>query len=113
MNEMGIEVLGDAAGAVARLVSTQMSKTLGQSIVIDNRAGAGGNIGTDIASRTKPDASTIMLATVASHGLNSALYSRLNHDPIKGLCSNWADYDLARRDARSQRLSISFCTGAD
>lgn len=74
---------GGPSDAVARLVSAQMSKALGQSIVIDNRAGAGGNIGTDIASRAKPDGSTIMLATVASHGLNSALYSRLNHDPIK------------------------------
>ena len=74
---------GGPSDAVARLVSSQMSKALGQSIVIDNRAGAGGNIGTDVASRAKPDGSTIMLATVASHGLNSALYSRLNHDPIK------------------------------
>ncbi|MGT2509729.1 Bug family tripartite tricarboxylate transporter substrate binding protein [Cupriavidus basilensis] len=74
---------GGPSDAVARLVSAQMSKALGQSIVIDNRAGAGGNIGTDVASRAKPDGSTIMLATVASHGLNSALYSRLNHDPIK------------------------------
>ncbi|SOY93272.1 conserved exported hypothetical protein [Cupriavidus taiwanensis] len=74
---------GGPSDAVARLVSAQMSKALGQSIVIDNRAGAGGNIGTDVASRAKPDGRTIMLATVASHGLNSALYSRLNHDPIK------------------------------
>ncbi|MGO4303598.1 Bug family tripartite tricarboxylate transporter substrate binding protein [Cupriavidus sp. RAF12] len=74
---------GGPSDAVARLVSAQMSKTLGQSIVIDNRAGAGGNIGSDIAARAKPDGSTIMLATATSHGLNSALYSRLNYDPIK------------------------------
>ncbi|MWL91538.1 tripartite tricarboxylate transporter substrate binding protein [Cupriavidus sp. SW-Y-13] len=74
---------GGPSDSVARLVSAQMSKTLGQSIVIDNRAGAGGNIGSDIASRAKPDGGTIMLATATSHGLNSALYSRLNYDPIK------------------------------
>ncbi len=74
---------GGPSDSVARLVSAQMSKTLGQSIVIDNRAGAGGNIGSDIAARAKPDGSTIMLATATSHGLNSALYSRLNYDPIK------------------------------
>ncbi|WP_458766575.1 Bug family tripartite tricarboxylate transporter substrate binding protein [Cupriavidus basilensis] len=74
---------GGPSDAVARLVSAQMSKTLGQSIIIDNRAGAGGNIGSDIAARAKPDGSTIMLATATSHGLNSALYSRLNYDPIK------------------------------
>ena len=74
---------GGPSDAVARLVSAQMSRTLGQSIVIDNRAGAGGNIGSDIAARAKPDGSTIMLATATSHGLNSALYSRLNYDPLK------------------------------
>ena len=74
---------GGPSDSVARLVSAQMSKTLGQSIIIDNRAGAGGNIGSDVAARAKPDGSTIMLATATSHGLNSALYSRLNYDPIK------------------------------
>ncbi|MHA7685701.1 Bug family tripartite tricarboxylate transporter substrate binding protein [Cupriavidus sp. PET2-C1] len=74
---------GGPSDAVARLAAAHMSKALGQTIVIDNRAGAGGNIGTDVAARARPDGSTILLATVASHGLNSALYSRLNHDPIK------------------------------
>jgi len=74
---------GGPSDSFARLVSAQMSKTLGQSIVIDNRAGAGGNIGSDIAARAKPNGGTIMLATATSHGLNSALYSRLNYDPIK------------------------------
>src|SRR5256885_4372656 len=60
-----------------------MSEALGQPITIDNRAGAGGNLGSDAAARARPDGNTIMLATVASHGLNSALYARLNHDPLK------------------------------
>jgi tripartite-type tricarboxylate transporter receptor subunit TctC len=80
-------IVGWAAGGpsdnVARLTATHMATALGQSIVIDNKGGAGGNIGTDAAARAKADGSTIMLATVASHGLNSALYPKLNHDPIK------------------------------
>ena len=74
---------GGPADNVARLVASQMSTALGQAIVIDNKGGAGGNIGSDLAARAKPDGYTIMLATSSSHGLNSALYDKLNHDPIK------------------------------
>jgi tripartite-type tricarboxylate transporter receptor subunit TctC len=74
---------GGPSDAVARLVAAHMAKALGQSILIDNRAGAGGNIGSDLAAHARPDGSTIMLATATSHGLNSALYNRLNYDPIK------------------------------
>ncbi|GKS87039.1 tripartite tricarboxylate transporter substrate binding protein [Acidovorax sp. SUPP1855] len=74
---------GGPSDNVARLTAVRMSEALGQSIVIDNKGGAGGNIGSDAAARAKPDGSTIMLATVASHGLNSSLYPKLNHDPMK------------------------------
>ncbi|WP_454739047.1 Bug family tripartite tricarboxylate transporter substrate binding protein [Cupriavidus necator] len=74
---------GGPSDAVARLVGAHMAKALNQPVMIDNRAGAGGNIGSDAAARARADGSTIMLATVASHGLNSALYTRLNHDPLK------------------------------
>lgn len=74
---------GGPSDNVARLAATRMSEALGQPITIDNRAGAGGNLGSDAAARARPDGNTIMLATVASHGLNSALYAKLNHDPLK------------------------------
>ena len=74
---------GGPSDNVARLTAQRMAEALGQSIVIDNKGGAGGNIGTDAVARAKPDGSTIMLATATSHGLNSALYAKLNHDPIK------------------------------
>lgn len=74
---------GGPSDNVARMIATKISNAIGQPVVIDNRAGAGGNIGSDIASRARPDGYTIMLATVASHGLNSALYPKLNYDPIK------------------------------
>lgn len=74
---------GGPADNVARLTAGKMSEALGKTIVIDNKAGAGGNIGSDAAARAKADGSTIMLSTVASHGLNSALYAKLNYDPIK------------------------------
>lgn len=74
---------GGPADGVARMVAAEMGKHLGQSVVVDNKGGAGGNIGSVAAARAKPDGYTIMLATVASHGLNSALYDNIGYDPIK------------------------------
>jgi tripartite-type tricarboxylate transporter receptor subunit TctC len=74
---------GGPSDNVARLAATHMATALGRSIVIDNKAGAGGNIGTDAVARARPDGNTLLLATVASHGLNPVLYAKLNHDPIK------------------------------
>lgn len=74
---------GGPADNVARLIATQMSRILGQQIIIDNRPGAGGNIGSDLAARSKPDGYTILLATVASHGWNPVLYSTLGYKPIE------------------------------
>lgn len=74
---------GGSADAVARLVAAHMSSVLGQPVVVDNRAGAGGNIGSELVAKAKPDGYTILLATSASHGFNSALYSSLNYKPIE------------------------------
>lgn len=74
---------GGPADGVGRMVAAEMGKHLGQSIVVDNKGGAGGNIGSVAAARATPDGYTIMLATVASHGLNSALYDNIGYDPIK------------------------------
>ena len=60
---------------IARLVSTEMSKALGQPIVVENRAGAGGNIGSDACARATPDGSTFCLGTISSHAINPATFS--------------------------------------
>lgn len=74
---------GGPADAVARLIGANLSAILGQPVVIDNKPGAGGNIGSDAAAKTKPDGYTIMQATSASHGWNSALYDNLKYKPIE------------------------------
>lgn len=80
-------VVGYAAGGPAdvpaRLVATRMAESLGQPVVIDNRAGAAGNIASESVAKASADGYTILLATVASHGLNGALYSKLPYEPIK------------------------------
>lgn len=85
--------VGGPSDNVARLVARYMSDVLGQPVVIENRAGAGSNIGSEIAARAKPDGYTIMFATSGSHGLNSELYAKLSFRPIEdfapiGLISN-------------------------
>ncbi len=71
-----------AMDIIARTLGETMSQTLGQPIVIENRPGAGGNIGVQAVSRAKPDGYTIM---VVANGMavNPSLYKQLNYDPIK------------------------------
>jgi tripartite-type tricarboxylate transporter receptor subunit TctC len=65
---------------VARLVTAEMSKTLGQPFVVENRPGAGGNIGAEACARATPDGYTICLGTISSHAINPAIYPRLPYD---------------------------------
>jgi tripartite-type tricarboxylate transporter receptor subunit TctC len=65
--------------AVARLVANNISKTLKQTIVVENKPGAAGNIGAEVAARAAPDGYTLMLMT-SSHVQNRFLYARLNYD---------------------------------
>lgn len=79
-------VLGFAAGgspdAVARAVSQQLSAQLGQPVVLDNRPGANGIVGSDVVARASPDGYTL-LVTPASFAFNPSVYRRLPFDPVK------------------------------
>ncbi len=68
---------------VARLVTTEMSKAIGQPFVVDNRPGAGGNIGSEACARATPDGHTICLGTISSHAINPAIYPRLPYDNLR------------------------------
>jgi tripartite-type tricarboxylate transporter receptor subunit TctC len=74
---------GGATDIIARAVAGEISKTLGQQVVIDNRGGAGGNIGTDIVAKAAPDGYTILMGTVGTHGINVSLYSKLPYDAVR------------------------------
>ncbi|HWL67157.1 MAG TPA: tripartite tricarboxylate transporter substrate binding protein [Geminicoccus sp.] len=68
---------------MARLLASEMAEHLGQQVVIENRGGAGGTIGSAAVARADPDGYTILMATIATHALNPALYKKLPYDPIK------------------------------
>ncbi|MGX9935609.1 Bug family tripartite tricarboxylate transporter substrate binding protein [Advenella kashmirensis] len=74
---------GTTTDTIARLVSDRMSKVLGQSIIIENKAGAGGTIGTAQVSRSASDGYTIIMGTVGTHAINKELYSKRGYDPEK------------------------------
>ena len=68
---------------LARLVAQKLSEGMGQPVVVENRAGAGGNIGTEIAAKAAPDGYTLVTGNNATFGANPALYKRLGFDPLK------------------------------
>ncbi|HEX2825985.1 MAG TPA: tripartite tricarboxylate transporter substrate-binding protein [Burkholderiales bacterium] len=68
---------------VARIVFTKVSEQMGQQFVIDNRAGAGGTIGSAIVAQSKPDGYTLLIQTAASHVSNPHLYSKLPYDALR------------------------------
>ena len=64
-------------------MSGKLSEALGQSVVVDNRAGAGGNVGAEVAAKAPPDGYTILMGAISTHSINVNLYRKLAFDPVK------------------------------
>jgi tripartite-type tricarboxylate transporter receptor subunit TctC len=74
---------GGTTDILARAIAPELSRAFGQQFIVDNRAGAGGNVGADIVAKSAPDGYTLLMGTVGTHGINRALYEKLPFDPIK------------------------------
>jgi tripartite-type tricarboxylate transporter receptor subunit TctC len=74
---------GSATDSTARYVAEELRKTLGQPVVIENQAGADGNIAAQNVKRSAPDGYTLFVSTNSAHGVNPTLYSQLPYDPEK------------------------------
>ena len=74
---------GGTTDTMGRLISQKLGAVLGTSVVIDNRGGAGGSVGSEIASRAAPDGYTMLGGTISSHAINVSLYPKIGYDPIK------------------------------
>lgn len=74
---------GGTSDIIGRILSARMQESLGQSLVVDNRGGAGGTIGTDIVAKATPDGYTIVLASNGTHAIVPYLYKNLPYDPLK------------------------------
>ena len=76
---------GGATDIISRASAIELSKTLGQSVVVDNRPGAGGNVGAEMAAKSAPDGYTMLMSASSLHGITPFLYSKLSYDPNKDL----------------------------
>lgn len=74
---------GGATDSIARVIAQRVSKDIGQQIVVDNRAGAGGTIGTAEVAKAAPDAYTLLLTTSSTHAISLHLTSKLPYDAVK------------------------------
>ncbi|MDR0226411.1 MAG: tripartite tricarboxylate transporter substrate binding protein [Burkholderiaceae bacterium] len=74
---------GGNTDTLARVIAQPLSKALGTPVVIENRGGAGGSVGSALAARAPADGYTILGGTISSHAINVSLYSKLDYDPVK------------------------------
>ena len=74
---------GGTTDILARAMAPELTKAFGQSFIIENRAGAGGNIGADLVAKSPADGYTILMGTVGTHGINKALYPKMPYDSQK------------------------------
>jgi tripartite-type tricarboxylate transporter receptor subunit TctC len=74
---------GGPLDIVARVIGQDLNRSWGQPVLVDNRPGAGGNIGADAVAKAPPDGYTILMGAVSTHAINVWLYSKLPYDPIK------------------------------
>ena len=74
---------GGATDIVGRLIAQKLSESWGQQVIVDNRGGAGGTIGSDIAAKSAPDGYTMLVGTSSTHAIAPSLYSKLPYDPVR------------------------------
>ena len=74
---------GGTTDILGRAMATELSKAFGQSFIVENRTGAGGNIGADLVAKSPADGYTLLLGTVGTHGINKALYPKMPYDSEK------------------------------
>ena len=72
---------GGLADVLARAVGEEMSKSLGQPVIVENRAGAGGNVGADVVAKSAPDGYTLLMSSAGIQSINQFLYSKMPFDP--------------------------------
>jgi len=76
---------GGTTDILGRVIAQKMSEKWGQPVVVENRGGAAGNIGTEVAARSPADGYTLLIGTMSSHAMNQFLYEKMSFDPVTDL----------------------------
>jgi tripartite-type tricarboxylate transporter receptor subunit TctC len=76
---------GGGTGMMARVIGNKLDETLKWTVIVDNRPGAGSNIGVDLVTKARPDGYTVVMARTSNLAVNPTLYSKMPYDPIKDL----------------------------
>jgi tripartite-type tricarboxylate transporter receptor subunit TctC len=74
---------GGALDTLTRTIAGRMQESWGQPVVVENRTGAGGNIGADLVAKAAPDGYTLVMGTIATHAINVSLYEKMPYDAVK------------------------------
>ena len=74
---------GGTTDILARVMAQSLGAEFGQTVIVDNKAGAGGNIGAQLVARAPADGYTLLMGTVGTHAINAALYKKMPFDPVK------------------------------
>lgn len=74
---------GGAPDTLARVLADKWSQALGQPVTVDNKPGAGGNLGADYVAKSAPDGSTLVVGTVGTHAINASLYAKMPYNNVK------------------------------
>jgi tripartite-type tricarboxylate transporter receptor subunit TctC len=73
---------GSTTDLVGRIMATKLSENIGQQVIVENRGGAGGAIGTEGVARAAPDGYTLLMGTIGTHAINVSVYPKLPYDPV-------------------------------
>lgn len=76
---------GGSSDIIARAISQPLAEALGQSVIVENRAGANGNLGADLVAKSAPDGNTMLLCDTGALAISPSVYTKLSFDPIKDL----------------------------
>jgi tripartite-type tricarboxylate transporter receptor subunit TctC len=74
---------GGSTDLLARIVSVPLAERLKQAVVVENRTGAGGNIGADMVAKSAPDGHTLVMGSIGTHATNSLIYASMPYDPVR------------------------------
>ena len=104
---------GTTSDVVARALVDDLARNLGQPFVIDNRGGAGGNIGAGLVAKAKPDGYTLLLATTGPAATNKLMYKDLPFDSQRDFAPDRPHRKIARHHCCAARPAVKIAQGAD